>query len=242
MKKNYKLFTLLTFIGLTSYNCSIEFGNNLFHSGTVVTSVKFPEKNTDKTFNIKTIPIETESIVVKVEGQGIATENPVFFQLTRANPKKVLEKIPTGSKKIFAKAYDKDGTLIANGDNIINVLENRLNRVEVNLTPIVKANLKVDPIAVPIKVQVPCIIRIEEKDMPISKSLEKSIIDSGCTIEYPSVSIPVMVSSPTPTPTATTTSTSGNSNAPLRGAASVNTNLSLIEGPDISNGPITLGP
>lgn len=246
MKKKYKILSLLSIIGVTAYNCTPNVGHNFFNSGTFITSVRFPENS----FHTKAIPNNTSSIVVKVEGSGIDFNSPIFFELTRENPRKVLNEVPEGSKKVSAKAYDSQGNFLAAGDNTVTIIAKKLNRVEVEL----KSQTVIKPSATPepLVSAEPCIVRPDEKDLPLSKTLESAILSAGCKILYPST-MPTISPSPevtpspvvTVSPTATPTSNSGgggSSSNPTTGSASATINVIEQPASDITSGPITIGP
>lgn len=248
MKKKYKILSLLSIIGITAYNC-VPVGHNFFNSGTFITSVKFPDKN----FHTKAIPDNTASIVVKVDGSGIAFDNPIFFELTRENPRKIITEVPEGSKKVTAKAYDSEGNFLAMGENTVNVIAKKLNRVEVELKvqTVTKPSASPEPSASP---KEPCIVRPDEQDLPISKTLENAILTAGCKIVYPSnmptpTPIPEVTASPTdvlptsePTPTSTPSTTGGGSTFVGKQTGNASATVNVIEQPpsDISTGPITI--
>lgn len=250
MKKKYKILSLLSIIGLTGYNCA-PIGHSFFNSGTFITSVKFPDKN----FHTQAIPDNTASIVVKVDGSGIAFGDTIFFELTRENPRKIITEVPEGSKKVTAKAYDSEGNFLAMGENTVNVIAKKLNRVEVELKAqtITKPSASASPEPSSLKEQ--CLVRLDEQDLPISKTLENSILTAGCKIVYPSsmptsTPIPEATASPTdvlptsePTPTSTPSTTGGGGSTFVgKQTGNASATVNVIEQPpsDISSGPITI--
>ena len=210
MINKFKLSLLSGFLLLpvitncTGVNSAYHSSNN---SGYVMASVKFPQNG----FKIKTIPANTALILVRIVGEGINNQRPLSVDLYRDNPTRIVSAVPQGSKEVRANAFDSDGRLLASGQNTVNVIAQKLNRVEIELKEVKKdpnegkgepsssPNPSVSPSSgtgttdpYPIPTVPPCIVKVTLDDMPISKSLELAIIEAGCTIQFPS--------SPSPTP------------------------------------------
>lgn len=190
-------------------------GNN--NSGYLMASVRFPEKK----FSVKFIPDSTSVIIVQVEGDGLTSGNPISVYLTKDNSSRVINNVPQGNKTVKAFALDIDGKRLAEGQNTVNVIAQKLNKVELELklidrpTTIETPSPQPSPLVSPSPVTSPspviekCIVRIVKEDLPLSPSLEKSIKEAGCDIELPEQPTPTPSDIVSPTPSATSATSSG---------------------------------
>lgn len=249
MINKFKLSLLSGFLLLpvitncTGVNSAYHSSNN---SGYVMASVKFPQKG----FNLKTIPSDTALILVRISGDGIDSKRPLSVDLYQDNPTRVVSAVPQGSKLVKANAFDSNGNLLASGENTVNVIAQKLNKVEIELKEVKKdlGDIKTEPSSSPnpnpsvspssgigtidpspspsttpdpiIPTPEPCVVRVSLSDMPISKSLETAIIEAGCTIQFPS--------SPSPTPEG-----GGGGGGSSSSGASVNSSVTVIDGDPI---------
>lgn len=215
--------TILAFLcGIPLISCSI-FGNSDY--GFVRASVKFP----DRSFNIKVIPNNTDTILVKVSGEGLT--EPILFELTRENTSKLLKNVPQGDKQVNASAIDPNGNIIAKGQNSVNVIAQQLNTVEVEL----KLNDKINNSPSPEPVN--CQIQLEEKDLPLPENLAKAIQEAGCRIIPKPTPTPTQSASPEPTSSISSSPTPTQENNQNFGSGStgsnsnnVNSNINIIDG------------
>lgn len=143
MINKFKLSLLSGFLLLpvinncTGVNSSYYSSNN---SGYVMASVKFPQNG----FKIKTIPSNTALILVRIVGEGINNQRPLSVDLYRDNPTRIVSAVPQGPKEVRANAFDSEGRLLASGQNTVNVIAQKLNKVEIELKE-VKSILPTDP-------------------------------------------------------------------------------------------------
>lgn len=247
MINKFKLSLLSGFLLLpvitncTGVNSAYHSSNN---SGYVMASVKFPQKG----FNLKTIPSDTALILVRISGDGIDSKRPLSVDLYQDNPTRIVSAVPQGNKRVKANAFDSNGNLLASGENTVNVIAQKLNRVEIELKEIKKdpSEGKGEPSSSPnpnpsvspssgtgttdpspsvtpdplVPTPEPCIVKVGISDMPISKSLESAIIEAGCKIQFPQ--------SPSPTPEG-----GGGGSSNSSSGASVNSSVTVIDGDPI---------
>ncbi len=185
MKKNIFIPILGLFL-INIANCSNGLQSNKY--GAISTSVKFPERK----FSLKVIPDKTTLILVQIVGVGIDEKNPLTLTLSKDNSTRILDQVPQGEKTVKVIALDKDGTVLATGQTSINVIAQSLIKAEITLNNIKPNNNQ--------QKNCNCTVQLSFSDLPLSKTLEKSIIDAGCTIKIPTS--PSTIPSPTETPEA----------------------------------------
>lgn len=196
MKKNIFIPILGLFL-INTANCTNGLQNNKY--GAISTSVKFPERK----FSLKVIPDATSLILVQVVGVGIDEKNPLTINLSRDNSKHILDQVPQGEKIVKAIAIDTDGNVLATGQASVNVIAQSLTKAEINLNLIKISN----------NIQKDCIVDLSFSDLPLSKTLEKSITDAGCTIK-----VPKSPPNAQPSPTQTTDTSVISSTPPIESA------------------------
>lgn len=229
-------------------NCAINIPDTN-HSGYIFTSVKFPNGK----FSIKFIPEETKLILVTVSGTGLDANKPITFDLSKDETTRVIGKVPEGDKLVKVKALDANNELVAEGQNTVNIIANKVNRVEVTLNKVTKnIPTPILPTATPNEAPKPspCVIRIKPEDaINLTDGLKASIKEAGCDFvlptkprvneepeEKPSTSPTPSesnVPSSSPTPTTNNTSTSGGSNTLGDTNSSVKANVSVVDAPPL---------
>lgn len=163
INKNLILSLLFTFSLSQVISCEI----NKSEYGSLLTKIKFP----DKSFSVKTIPLDTQFIIIQLNGTGLI--KPIIFDLRKESSVKIIENLPKGNKNITVKAFNDKSELVAYGADNIDIIPDRLNRTEINL----KINA--------LKVKDPCVVFIDKKDMPLSKDKEEAFKKAGCEIVLP---------------------------------------------------------
>ncbi|MFN8578447.1 MAG: hypothetical protein U0354_16580 [Candidatus Sericytochromatia bacterium] len=158
---------IISIISMCFFACSYE--NTKY--GYLATKVKFPD-NTH--FSIKFVPEKTQIILVQIKGKGLNT--PITFELSRNFTTRIIDTIPVGEKNITAKALDLSSKVLAIGGTTVNIIPNRLNKAELELKEYKEENIKE-----------PCIVFIDQKDVPLSPLKEQIIKNAGCQIILPSV-------------------------------------------------------
>lgn len=139
--------------------------------GYLATKVKFPENNK---FSVKVIPPDTQIILVQIKGQGLST--PITFELSQELSTRIIDKVPQGQKSIFARAIDINSNVLSSGTTTIDIIPNFLNKAELTLEENKDNKL----------IKEPCIVFMDEKDLPLSETKEKIIKNAGCQIIIPS--------------------------------------------------------
>lgn len=198
--KNEILVGLISLSLTAIYSCSdLHTGNY----GYLYTSVLFSQK----AFVVKEIPLNTFSIAVEVTGDGLV--QPLSFNLTRENPKKLLNNVPTGIKLVKATARDNKGLTLATGENSVSVKANITNTVEVTLTEIA--------VSAPIPTQSPVNTVQPVSSTPTAVPVDNPVNSPGVVV---TVKPPEVIASPTLTPTPMPTPTPTNSSSISGGGSS----------------------
>lgn len=195
MKKNFVSLLTLSGLFLIPVGCSIVNNVNA-NSGSIKMAVKFP---TGKNFSVKAIPTNTHVIIVQVSGTGINSTSPIFFNLTKDETSRTIHDVPQGDKTVKVIALSSNAELLAEGEGKVNIISQKLNRVEVELKetnkdiqpttpPTVMPSSSASPVS-----SSECIITLKSEDVPLKPYIEQEIIMAGCKI--------VVETSPTPSPT-----------------------------------------
>ncbi len=165
MIKNLILIVILSLPLINS--CSL----NTFNQGSISVLVKFPENK----FSVKAIPQNTSLILIRVTGLGIEENKPISFELTKEKNSRILSAVPTGNKIVKASALDKNGNILAEGENQISIEGNKLNKLEVEL--------KIKDVVKPVDNNSQSCVLIFPREEVISDTLRKSLTDAGCKVE-----------------------------------------------------------
>jgi hypothetical protein len=240
--KNLRLAVLGFFI-LNLFNCAF-FNENKGQTGSIVISVVFPAKG----YSVKTIPANTDKILVRIKGKGLPENSPIAFDLTRTDTRSVIGEVPEGEKSVKAVAIDKYGDIVAIAESKVNIIPLLNNQVTLDLKPVnlvpvtdgsAAPSCSPQPLPTPVFTEKPCIITISRENLPYfhAGTLENAIRNSGCRIELPGETpVPSQTPSvPVPSPTGTILGHGGNSGSSSgsNNGAGVNAGLNVIDGPPI---------
>lgn len=245
MKRKLLLFGFFSLITWNISNCAINIPDTS-SSGYIFTSVKFP---TGK-FSIKVIPDETRIILVTVSGTGLDANKPITFDLSKDETTRVIGKVPEGDKLVRVKALDANNELVAEGQNTVNIIANKVNRVEITLNKVTKTvPTNILPTSTPSEAPKPspCVIRIKPEDaINLTDGLKASIKEAGCDFVLPTkprvnedpeekpTTSPTPSNSITPSPSSTPNTNSSGGNSSLGTVSSdIKANVSVVDAPPL---------
>jgi hypothetical protein len=110
-KKNAAMFLALCALS----GCFYDSPQDPWTGGTFVMQVRFPKQ-------ALMIPEDTARIEVRMTGQGIPSVAVLSAQLTPEKTQATFTGVPSGPKKVVAKAFDGEGEVLAAGSSEVTIV------------------------------------------------------------------------------------------------------------------------